>query len=571
MDIMLSQESNNTKCSQSNSPSLSSDSAVHSPASNSNEPASMEYTDGNRKTVSPSLSSSNKRCYSEDNDQSDDGIEIERSSPPAKQMSLECALEALDSFRANSENSENKFSPNSSFGYRGELKRPDLKGTFRCTICQKIFCHSSSLSRHRMQAHFKSFRCTICNQDVSNNETLRAHMYKQHQISRMFMCKCCNWAFPDKTSLHMHVQAKEEGKAISVPVIGKGNPPSTSTLQNATSHLLGLSNHQTNVNINSTLPSSSSFNSLHGLSNLSASLPLQQAFGLGDQNLFPQLQMMQNSNNNDLINKVKDNIFLTSLMPNLGLQNWFAAAMSAASSQSGFNLSNVENTMNQPIDMEKVFATLHSLEEQNGQDNLSTLETMASNKKNSERDQNGMADTSSSNSSTNSSPAPITMEKNSAKTFFKHEEMGNDIPLNISADDNSHTQQSAQCSGVSPSETNSSISPSTDNGSSTGCYDCGMQKSKFAVVENRCRYLEERMSTLQAETLRYSTRLTVAESSCRQVESDLRSQREQNELLQKKLLECQEKSLAFMQSVDYQSSSSINALLNELIKSTIFQ
>ena len=61
-------------------------------------------------------------------------------------------------------------------------------------------------------------------------------MYKQHQISRMvsfcqiflftsqfqFMCRCCNWAFPDKTSLHMHVQAREEGKSISVPVIGKG-------------------------------------------------------------------------------------------------------------------------------------------------------------------------------------------------------------------------------------------------------------------------------------------------------------------------------------------------------------
>ncbi len=31
-------------------------------------------------------------------------------------------------------------------------------------------------------------------------------MYKQHQISRMFMCRCCNWAFPDKTSLHMHMQ-----------------------------------------------------------------------------------------------------------------------------------------------------------------------------------------------------------------------------------------------------------------------------------------------------------------------------------------------------------------------------
>uniref|UniRef100_A0A914GSR7 C2H2-type domain-containing protein n=1 Tax=Globodera rostochiensis TaxID=31243 RepID=A0A914GSR7_GLORO len=42
------------------------------------------------------------------------------------------------------------------------LKRPDLKGTFRCSYCLKQFCHSSSLSRHRMQAHFRRFRCAQC-------------------------------------------------------------------------------------------------------------------------------------------------------------------------------------------------------------------------------------------------------------------------------------------------------------------------------------------------------------------------------------------------------------------------
>uniref|UniRef100_A0A0R3S5I0 C2H2-type domain-containing protein n=1 Tax=Elaeophora elaphi TaxID=1147741 RepID=A0A0R3S5I0_9BILA len=51
--------------------------------------------------------------------------------------------------------------------FRTVLKRPDLKGTFRCSICQKIFCHSSSLSRHRMQAHFKSYTCTLCRQEIT--------------------------------------------------------------------------------------------------------------------------------------------------------------------------------------------------------------------------------------------------------------------------------------------------------------------------------------------------------------------------------------------------------------------
>lgn len=60
--------------------------------------------------------------------------------------------------------------------YRAELKRPDLKGSFPCSICQKVFCHSSSLSRHRMQAHFKSYTCTTCNNEIPSkfeNASLR--------------------------------------------------------------------------------------------------------------------------------------------------------------------------------------------------------------------------------------------------------------------------------------------------------------------------------------------------------------------------------------------------------------
>ncbi|KRZ08083.1 putative zinc finger protein C06E1.8 [Trichinella zimbabwensis] len=115
--------------------------------------------------------------------------------------------------------------------YRSELRRPDLKGTFRCSLCNKIFCHSSSLSRHRMQAHFKSYTCTLCNKEITSNETLRAHMYKSHQISRMFMCRCCNWAFPDKTSLHIHMQAMATGSPGNVSIIAKSctSPPMAST------------------------------------------------------------------------------------------------------------------------------------------------------------------------------------------------------------------------------------------------------------------------------------------------------------------------------------------------------
>ncbi|KAI1731947.1 zinc finger transcription factor family protein 30 [Ditylenchus destructor] len=120
--------------------------------------------------------------------------------------------------------------------YRTELKRPDLKGQFPCSVCPKIFCHSSSLSRHRMQAHFKSYTCTQCNQEIPPDETLRSHMLKFHQISRMFMCRCCNWAFPDKTSLHIHMQSmSKHGHPGDVAVLARsfieGAPLDTETLR----------------------------------------------------------------------------------------------------------------------------------------------------------------------------------------------------------------------------------------------------------------------------------------------------------------------------------------------------
>uniref|UniRef100_A0A915IMG3 C2H2-type domain-containing protein n=1 Tax=Romanomermis culicivorax TaxID=13658 RepID=A0A915IMG3_ROMCU len=63
--------------------------------------------------------------------------------------------------------------------YRTELRRPDLKGTFRCSLCNKIFCHSSSLSRHRMQTHFKSYTCTLCNKEITNYFSfIRSHSEK---------------------------------------------------------------------------------------------------------------------------------------------------------------------------------------------------------------------------------------------------------------------------------------------------------------------------------------------------------------------------------------------------------
>uniref|UniRef100_A0A0K0F081 C2H2-type domain-containing protein n=1 Tax=Strongyloides venezuelensis TaxID=75913 RepID=A0A0K0F081_STRVS len=180
MDFIMNQENlstslskilENTKCGK--SPSLSSDSAVNSPSNDQDH--EMEYNTDNliRKNISPSSSFSsttnnnNKRCYMEDHDQSDDGIDMDRVSPPNKQINISDNFNENDESKIKNGNNTSKSITNT-FGYRSELKRPDLKGSFRCTICSKIFCHSSSLSRHRMQSHFKSYTCTICHKEISS-------------------------------------------------------------------------------------------------------------------------------------------------------------------------------------------------------------------------------------------------------------------------------------------------------------------------------------------------------------------------------------------------------------------
>ncbi|VDP45882.1 unnamed protein product [Heligmosomoides polygyrus] len=61
------------------------------------------------------------------------------------------------------------------------------------------------------------------------NETLRSHMFRIHNISRMFMCRCCNWAFSDKTSLHIHMQSMlRNGTPGEVAILARSSTEGTS-------------------------------------------------------------------------------------------------------------------------------------------------------------------------------------------------------------------------------------------------------------------------------------------------------------------------------------------------------
>ncbi|KAI6171404.1 hypothetical protein M3Y97_01040800 [Aphelenchoides bicaudatus] len=180
-----------------------------------------------------------------------------------------------------------------------------------------------------MQAHFKSYTCTLCSKEITSNETLRAHMLKQHQISRMFMCRCCNWAFPDKTSLHMHMQLQgkpDQREAANVPVIGKSNQPDTSVTPNALNNNNKPSNDPPLLLPNA-LFSTGQQPQLNGLfppmpidSLLNLNTLQQQAQAQQSQipsifkpaGLFPQLSMMR-GDNVDLLSKLRQRLFLTSM------------------------------------------------------------------------------------------------------------------------------------------------------------------------------------------------------------------------------------------------------------------
>lgn len=56
------------------------------------------------------------------------------------------------------------------------------------------------------------------------SETLRTHMVNSHAVSRLFMCRCCNWAFSDKTTLHIHMQSmSRSGQPGDVLVLAKSS------------------------------------------------------------------------------------------------------------------------------------------------------------------------------------------------------------------------------------------------------------------------------------------------------------------------------------------------------------
>ncbi|CAD5223290.1 unnamed protein product [Bursaphelenchus xylophilus] len=403
--------------------------------------------------------------------------------------------------------------PGKSNGYRAELKRPDLKGQFRCTICNKVFCHSSSLSRHRMQAHFKSYTCTLCSKEITSNETLRAHMLKQHQISRMFMCRCCNWAFPDKTSLHMHMQGKSEGasKSLNVPVIGKGIPPisspPTQPLNFSNDELFNnvLAAQLNNPQLRNAFPAlnpmnlagmglnptvSTSFASSVIKPGITSPLtPSSTASGASCENpqssLFPQLSMMPRDNA-DLFSKLRDRLFLNNLwLPGGNLMNMAQfAAHNTTEGTEGNSEENVFNIFSNP----NVFATQP---DQMAAKALSTsqqqaLQTLMQQfmQKSEKPDVNDSNNNDTNNNVDNEKDVEVKVESEPEEPAAPS--------LEIQEDHSSHQPFSA---GASPTNSNSSASPSNNS----SCFDCQVAKTKLMELSLEIQKIRQQKTQADQE------------------------------------------------------------------------
>ncbi|VDM46384.1 unnamed protein product [Toxocara canis] len=430
--------------------------------------------------------------------------------------------------------------------------------------------------------------------------------------------------------------AKEEGKTISVPVIGKGNPPAQQQNTTPGHGAAGAAPQAPTLHVpQARAPAQNPFAPLQ-LHTLAAHQPLNitdpNALQAAAATLFPQMALLRGATPNsspadELMSKLRERLMLNNLVAQsgFGLAAWLASfpkvdqsglgSVGATNSdilttkeESVVDIGdeddeiNVDKEVDEEMPLER--ARYHNddhidicedvVDKEDGKQCDSHVDDAHESGENKEcanesrirPDNTHLSGGSATSDSSVSPPTSNTMPNlrsaiNASplnnliykKRLLDSPNNINDALLNIAAPQPtiraSEQSPDGQDSHVSPAETNSSISSSTE--SSRECYECSVYKGKLAVAENRCRYLEGRTATLQSDALRFSTRVSVSENSARQFEHEGRVLREQNELLQRKLLECQEKTLAFMQGDQATNPQAIALYLNDILKTTFLR
>uniref|UniRef100_A0A1I7VS35 BZIP domain-containing protein n=1 Tax=Loa loa TaxID=7209 RepID=A0A1I7VS35_LOALO len=467
-------------------------------------------------------------------------------------------------------------------------------------------------------------------------------------------------------------EAKEEGKTISVPVIGKGNPPATHQNQ----HQQEQQQQQQNENLTgqtgltekgrhspqlSTLhvpqprvPATNPFAplQLHSLVGLAP----QQAVSLTEQTslqaaaatLFPPMALLRDAcgsgtHVDDLMSKLRERLMLNNLVAqsSFGLAAWLSTYPKmdqsnangrnpldiCSSKDSDVNLVAEEDEIN--VDKEyddDMMAERNSAEQRQSHimelnrkhAEVTKVETSVNPEENNNSNTNGNVERPKSaneiaddkkilhesllrpasnaaieivssktmpnlRSAINSSPknGSLILKSGECKVLLNGIANNNiDSIITNNSNNNNNTCKGKHTiselsdsieSHISPSETHSSTSNGASPPVSRECCECAIYRGKLAMAENRCRYLEGKTATLQSDAIRFSTRVTASENSARQYEQEGRFLREQNEILQRKILECQEKTLAFMQADQATNAQAVALYLNDILKTTFLR
>ena len=87
---------------------------------------------------------------------------------------------------------------------------------FKCHLCKKVFMNNIEFMKH-LSLHVENERatavdlvdlcqCKYCLKDFDESFSLQKHMEEEHlKSSQQFLCRICNLAFPQSTTLVLHM------------------------------------------------------------------------------------------------------------------------------------------------------------------------------------------------------------------------------------------------------------------------------------------------------------------------------------------------------------------------------
>ena len=115
--------------------------------------------------------------------------------------------------------------------HKGVPRVPNVKTSFPCELCDKVYSRKNFLRNHIMFCHenIRKYQCTTCEKFFASNRGLKKHVESLHGITTDYKCKFCSkilkskWALKNHELIHTGVSPYGGVKAQKVlcPTCGK--------------------------------------------------------------------------------------------------------------------------------------------------------------------------------------------------------------------------------------------------------------------------------------------------------------------------------------------------------------